>query len=67
MEEKERWSFRGWGLSNLNWVLALLLFGLGYWFLRFPHWTGDTHDSAPQTAATLVGALWGSAALLFGA
>lgn len=53
--------------GNLNWVIALGLFGVGYLFLYFPHWTGDTDKNAPQTAATLVGALWGSAALLFGA
>ena len=55
-------------LSNLNWVLALLLFGFGFLFLHFPRWTGDASPtSAPQTAAILIGALWGSAALLFGA
>jgi hypothetical protein len=53
--------------GNLNWVIALGLFGVGFLFLYFPHWTGDTDKNAPQTAATLVGALWGSAALLFGA
>ena len=54
-------------LGNLNFVLAVGLFWVGFLFWRFPHWTGDTDKSAPQTAATLVGALWGSAALLLGA
>ena len=55
-------------LSNLNWLLAVGLLGLGFLFLHFPRWTGDASPtSAPQTAATLVGALWGSAALLLGA
>jgi hypothetical protein len=54
-------------LGNLNWMLVLGFFGVGFLFLHFPHWTGDTEKTAPQTAATLVGALWGSAALLLGA
>ena len=54
-------------LSNLNWLLVLGFFGVGFLFLHFPHRTGDTEKTAPQTAATLVGALWGSAALLLGA
>lgn len=54
-------------LGNLNLLLAAALFGLGYLFLRYPQLTGDLSASAPEAAATLVGALWGSGALLFGA
>ncbi len=68
MGGEKRRNFGGWWLGNLNWVLALWLFGLGLLFLHFPRWTGDASPtSAPQTAAILVGALWGSAALLLGA
>ncbi len=67
MDDKKRRNLGGWLPGNLNWMLAFGLFGLGLLFLHFPSWTGDASATAPQTAATLVGALWGSGALLLGA
>ena len=58
-----------WGAvsANVSGALAFLIVVLGGLLFRYPKWTGDSSTSAPQTAATLVGALWGSAAVLFGA
>ena len=67
MGEKKRRNLGGPLLSNLNWLLAALLFLFGIVILILAYLVKRTLPDAPQTAATLIGALWGSAALLLGA
>lgn len=55
-----------WALRNLNWLIAACLFFAGIAVIRWPHLTLDTASSAPTTAATLAGALFGAAALFMG-
>jgi hypothetical protein len=63
--------WQGWRAGSIlrhgNWLITAALVCVALAVIHWPYITGDTSSSAPTTAATLAGALFGAAAIFAGA